>query len=450
MGAQESTDETRASAAQDGELSRTLGLPAALAVGVGTMVGAGIFVFPGLVAAQMGPAGIFAFALSGLLALVVAVYTAELATALPVSGGSYSMIERGLGTWLGRVMGLAQWAGLVFASAFYLSAFADYAGSLATRLGLGTAGWALHLGAAGALVLTAVVVFGGERAGQFQKVAVIALTLMLTALFTWGLWRVLGDPAALPGPERFVPREPLSLFSTAAMIFTAYIGFVQIAAVGGEIRNPDKNLPRSLVGSVGLVMVLYGLVFFVTASLLSDETLARVGETATVEAGEVIAGAGGVAVVMGAGLLATLSSANASILSASRTLFALARDGAVPRRFRRVGLRSGSPWIAVLATGLPAAGLAYLGAELLAEVASLLHLVIYGLICFAILPSRRRSPDWFTPSFQAPGPAFIAAAAGVLCFGLVAFMSDLALITGGVVGVACLLALLTYHAFARD
>ena len=109
-----------------------MGLPAALAIGVGTMVGAGIFVFPGIVAEQQGASGIFAFVLAGVLALAVAFYTAELATALPVSGGSYTIIEQALGTWTGRVVGLAQWAGLVFASAFYLSAFSDYAAGIST------------------------------------------------------------------------------------------------------------------------------------------------------------------------------------------------------------------------------------------------------------------------------------------------------------------------------
>ena len=104
---------------EDAELERTLGLTGGLAIGIGTMIGAGIFVFPGLAGGRIGTAATVSFAIGGVVALLVALPTSELATAMPKSGGGYYFISRGLGTLAGTVIGLSLWLGLVFATAFY-------------------------------------------------------------------------------------------------------------------------------------------------------------------------------------------------------------------------------------------------------------------------------------------------------------------------------------------
>jgi amino acid transporter len=423
-----------------------MGLPAALAVGVGTMVGAGIFVFPGLVADRVGPPGLFSFLLAGLVALTVAVYTAELSTAMPLSGGGYTFTERIFGRAAGATVGLAQWAGLIFASAFYLASFTTYVASLLAELGLQTPPWLPHLGPGAALALTALNVFGSRGAGALQKYLVVVLTSVLATVFLYGLARVAVPGAELSGAPLvgFLPDAGLPVVTGAALIFTAYIGFVQIATVGGEIRAPRRNLPRALIGSVLIVLLLYLLVYFVSARLVSAEELAGMGETAVVRVAGRLVGVAGVVATLGAGLLATLSSANASILSSSRTLYALARDGAVPGVFARTRPETASPVFAVLSVGVPAAGLAYVGVEALAEVASLLHLVVYGLICGAVFARRRRGEE-DESHFRAPGPAAFALLAAVACFSLIAFMQPRSIVAG----VAVLLAALAVHVAYR-
>lgn len=104
------------SKAQPGQqsLNRTMGLTAATSIGVGTMVGAGIFVFPGIAGGYAGPAAMLSFIMGGLIALVVAMCTAELSTAMPESGGGYFFISRSFGSFWGTLVGIAQWIGLVF------------------------------------------------------------------------------------------------------------------------------------------------------------------------------------------------------------------------------------------------------------------------------------------------------------------------------------------------
>jgi amino acid transporter len=163
---------------------------------------------------------------------------------------------------------------------------------------------------------------------------------------------------------------------------------------------------------------------------MSIEELAGSRETAVVDVARALLGPAGAGAALLAGLLATVSSANASILSASRTLFALARDGEIPRPFARVSQSFSSPWIAVLSVGVPAAALSYLGLELLAEVAALLHLVIYALICLAAARLHSDSPEWYEPSFDSPGAAWLPVLTAVTCIGLITFMQPLAIGAG--------------------
>jgi len=146
------TDE--ATITEDAELERTLGLPGGLAIGIGTMIGAGIFVFPGLAGAEVGTAATASFAVGGLVALLVALPTSELATAMPKSGGGYYFISRGLGTLAGTVIGLSLWLGLVFATAFYLVGLGFYALDALSQVGV-------TVGAGPGLVVSAIAVLAG-------------------------------------------------------------------------------------------------------------------------------------------------------------------------------------------------------------------------------------------------------------------------------------------------
>lgn len=118
------------------KLKRTIGLIAATSIGLGAMLGAGIFVFPGLAGGSAGFAAIISFIIGGIIALLVAACTAELATAMPQSGGGYFFISRSFGTFWGTLTGISQWIGLIFACAFYLVSFGAYAITFLTELNI--------------------------------------------------------------------------------------------------------------------------------------------------------------------------------------------------------------------------------------------------------------------------------------------------------------------------
>ncbi|KAB1189918.1 amino acid permease [Haloferax sp. MBLA0076] len=435
------------------ELERTIDLRGGLAIGVGTMVGAGIFVFPGLAAGNAGPAAALSFAIGAVIALLVALPTSELATAMPKSGGAYYFISRGMGAPFGAVVGIGLWLGLVFASAFYLVGFAQYAVAVLEEVGASaiiveSVPFLAVLGVGFGIILTALSMFGTENTTKLQNAIVSLLLGILFVFLLYGSLDALGLFGRETVPEQFAPYGVFSIFTTAALVFTSYLGFAQVATVAGEITKPGRNLPLAMIGSVVIVGTLYVVTILVSTGAFGSERLATFGETAIVEVARSYLGLPGAIAILFAGLLATVSSANASILSSSRALYALSRDALVPPRLGRVNLRYGTPHIALTLVGGPTVVLVAVGrTEVLAEVASFLHLVSYGLMCVALIVIRRSDPEWYDPTFEVPGYPAVPLVGAVASFSLIAFMQPLSQAIGVVVSVA---ALVWYLAYARD
>jgi APA family basic amino acid/polyamine antiporter len=417
------TDETTVQE-DDVELERTIGLVGGLAIGIGTMIGAGIFVFPGLAAGQAGPAASLSFAIGGVVALLVALPASELATAMPRSGGGYYFVSRSLGTGAGAVVGIGVWLGLVFASAFYLVGLGHYAAGVLLEVGVAVPfDPVLVLGLLFAAGLTAMSIAGTENVTKIQNVVVGLLLLILASFLTYGMADAFGVFGSESVPGEFFSQGQVPVLRTAALVFTSYLGFAQVATVAGDIKRPSRNLPLAMLGSVVLVTVFYVATIFVATSAFGATALEGFGETAMVEVSRSFFGVGGAVVILFAGLLATFSSANASILSASRAVYALSRDALVPRRVSDVNLRYGTPHVALLMAGGPILVLvATRQVEVLAEVASFLHLVMYGLICVALVVLRREDPDWYEPTFLMPGYPVLPVVGAVASFALIAFM----------------------------
>ncbi len=434
------TTETTTVTAEGSELERTIGLTGGLTIGIGTMIGAGIFVFPGLAAGNAGPAASASFGIGAVVALLVALPASELATAMPKSGGGYYFISRGMGAAFGAIIGISLWLGLVFATAFYLVGFGEYAVAVFIQVGLsvptsvGPIGVVALLGVVFGVLLTGISVAGTENTTKLQN-AIVSLLLGILAVFLgFGALDALGVFGAESTPETYAPFGVEPVLSTAALVFASYLGFAQIATVAGEMKQPGRNLPLAMVGSVVVVGALYVITIFVATSAFPSATLDEFGETAIVEVARSYLGQTGAIAILLAGLLATVSSANASILSASRALYATSRDAFVPQSVSRVNLKYGTPHLALALVGGPTVVLVGTGqTELLAEVASFLHLLMYGLICITLIVLRRRSPPWYQPSFTVPGYPIVPIVGGLASFGMIAFMQLLSQLIGAFV-----------------
>ena len=374
------------------ELARDLGFLEAFTLGVGTMIGAGIFILPSIAASEAGTTSAISFVIGGLISLLTAVSLSELATGMPRAGGSYYYINRSLGSLMGSIVGWGMWMGLMFATAFYMVGFGQY-----MTYFLGDAAPITLL----ALTMTAFLVFmnfrGSKETSALQNLIVVVLLGLIITFVTVGLFNI--DTGVFEH-KGWGPMAALT-----ATLYVSFIGFEVIATSAEEIKNPKRNLPLSMIASVLLPMVLYALVMVVATGILSSEVLGQSKIPVADVAEQFLGPAGALLMVLGA-LLATVSSANASILSAARVNFAMGRDRILSNWLNEIHRRFQTPYRAILLTGALILGIILIpGIEIgfLAEVASFAFLVTYGLVHLAVIVMRRAGPSDYEPDFKIPG-----------------------------------------------
>ena len=430
----------------DHELARDLGFLEAYTLGLGTMIGAGIFVLPGIVAESTGPASMVSFAIGGLVALLAALSLSELATGMPRAGGSYYYVNHALGSFFGTIVGWGMWAGLMFATAFYMLGFGQYlTNEPADALIVILAGLVM------ATILVGVNFGGVKETGSLQNVIVVLLVGVIVLFIAVGLFAV--DPDRLDPFIREGAGWP-TVAATAGTVFVTFIGFEVIATSAEEIKNPGRTLPLAMLAAVVTPTILYVLVMLVSTGALpipelagSDVPVATVAEAATERFGAIVVGdasleistVGYVAMVAGA-LLATVSSANASILSAARVNFAMGRDRILTNWLNEIHGRYRTPYRAILTTGVVILVLIVspLPIATLADVASFLFLLTYALVHVAVVVLRRAEPAGYEPDFRIPPALYpVVPAVGVLaCLGIMVQMSSTVQGIGvGIVGV---------------
>ena len=405
------------------------------------MLGAGIFIFPGIAAGDAGLGAVWSFVVGGALAFAVALPASELASAMPESGGGYVIISRGLGRFWGCVVGIAQWVGLIFASAFYVVGFGHYLNDFLARIGLELSVEVSLIGLVATVSLFAVSVVGTQTAGKLQNHVVMTL-LVILGLFLGA--SVLDGMGVISEPWQIEATlwdsSVLTVLATTSLIFTAYLGFAQVINVAGEVRSPSKTIPRAMISAIVVVTIIYAAVMYISVAALGVDALAERGETAIPAVAAKVAGPTGALALVLAGVLATLSSANASILGASRLVFALSRDGLMPRVAGKVSRRFSTPHIALVIVALPMAGLVWLDQlEVLAEVASFSHLILYGLFGLCAVAMRRRPDRDYDPDFRSPGGVVLSVITLLACGGLVLLMKPLSQAFGAAVVVGAAL-----------
>ena len=393
---------------QDG-LLRQLGFWDALTIGVGTMIGAGIFLLSGVAVALTGPAAIFSYLAAGLVCVITAASTAELATGMPTSGGDYYFVSRALGPAFGAISGIGIWLSLTFAIAFYLFGLGEYVAQFAPV----TPFWGA-LG--GGVLLVALNIVGAKESGRLQVVVVLILMVILGGFAALAAFNIEAE-----NYTPFLPFGTSPIASTTALVFVSFLGFVKIAAVAEEIKDPARNLPRTLIGSVVAVTVLYVVIVLVIAGLFEQSTIGEVRDPLTAAARSLL-GPVGAGVIIFAGLLATLSSANASIFAASRINLAMARDRMVPNWLAAIHPKRLTPYRAILVTGLLTLALLFIESlETLAKTASVLQLYSYAALNVGCAFLRASRPDWYRPSYRVPGAPYVQIFAALSCLGIIAY-----------------------------
>ncbi|WP_254768857.1 amino acid permease [Salinilacihabitans rarus] len=415
----------------DEELAKDLGPLAALTIGVGTMIGAGIFVLPGEAVARAGPLAAAAFVLGGGIAILTAFSASELGTAMPRSGGAYFYVNRALGPLFGSIAGWGNWIGLAFASAFYVFGFGEYIVRMA-GLSFGPIDlYVVSLSAAQLIGLVAAVAFiavnyvGAKETGRLQNAIVITLVGILAVFTAFGAWNAdLSTLRPIVPPDKGIT----PLLPVTALIFVSYLGFVQITSVAEEIKEPGKNLPRAVIGSVVLVTAIYALVLLAVLAAVPNELVAN-NDTAVVDVASRLIGPIGAGALLVGGLLATASSANASILASSRINFAMGRDRIVSPELNAIHPRFGTPYRSIAVTGAFIVLFLLFGdIQTLATAGSVLHLIIYGLLNVALIVMREADVEGYEPSYRVPLYPVTPILGAILSFALIGFIEPIVIV----------------------
>jgi len=399
-------------------LVRELGLTEGIAIGLGTMVGAGIFVLSALAAERAGPASTISYVIAGGICLLVALVISELATGMPKAGGSYTFIAEALGPLAGSIVGPGNWLGLTFAGGFYLLAAGEYLAMV-----IPVPPWAAS--AVVGLFFTWMNYRGAKLTGSVQNVVVVILLVILVAFTAVGLFNV---DVQLYQP--FAPRGWGAVVGTVGLIIVSFTGFEKVSTISEEMKRPGRNLPLAIVGSVVIATALYGLILVTLTGIFPMAGIAQ-REAPLVEAAGHVAGGVGSAVMLAAGILATLSSANAAIMASSRINYGMGRDGVLPDWFSHIHPTLNTPSNSIIVTGGLGILLSLTGqAEALAEISSALFMVSYALLCLSVIVMRGSRPSWYCPAFRAPLYPVLPVVAGVLCLAVIFTMAPSSRITG--------------------
>ncbi len=384
------TSSENGTASPSPELSRDLGAFAVFTTATGTMIGAGIFILPGIAAEGAGPGAALSFLFAGIIAGLAALSVCELATAMPKAGGPYYFVSRAMGPLLGTIVGLGAWLALVLKGAFALVGLGQYVFHFSPVPILLTA-------AVGGVLLVLVNLLGTRATGILQNVVVLGLLFILGIFVVRGLFEV--NTATL---RPLLPFGWEGVITTTGMVFISYLGIVKAASVAEEVENPGRNLPLGILTSVALVTLLYVLTMvIVTGVLPMSEIISATAPLA--DAGTVFLGVAGGILVGIAGILATVSTGNAAILSSSRYPFAMARDALMTPWISQIHGRFQTPSRSIVVTGGLMISLALLlDVEGLAKLGGVFGMLVFSLVNVSVLVLRWTAPRWYAPSFRVP------------------------------------------------
>ena len=407
------------------KLKKNLKLLDVYAMSTGAMFSSGLFLLPGLAAGFSGDSIYLAYLAAGFLILPAMYCIAELSTAMPKAGGTYYFLDRAMGPLMGTIGGLGSWIAVVFKSAFALVGMGAY---LSIYLDLPFTILAIIL----TLVFGLVNVIGAKETTLLQRILVGALVVILAAFIIFGLTEVEGISALEPNGEDqpFFRSGVVGFISTIGLVFVSYAGLTKVASVAEEVENPDVNIPLGMTLSLATATIIYTLGTLILINVLDQPALEE-SLTPVADAGEVfldwVPYDLGVILIVVAAIAAFASTGNAGIMSASRYPYAMAKDKLVPAKLAELG-RFGTPTKSVAMTVLAMiVVLAVFDVEAVAKLASAFQLVLFSLICIAVIVMRESRIDSYKPGFRVPFYPWLPIAGVLIAMWLISEMGLLAI-----------------------
>jgi amino acid transporter len=373
--------------AEQSGFKRDVGLFMAVMIGIGAMMGPGIFALPSEVAGSAGPLGILAYLFMGGLTLFTAFSYSELGAAIPIAGGGYSFTSRTLPRPVAFLTGWFFWIGNTLACALYAVIFA-----LTLKVYFFPEVSVIAIVIITTLVFTASNFVGQAEALKFITVMNIIELIILIGVGVLGAFHV--EPANL---EPFAPMGLEPLIPTMGLIYISYVGFDLITVAAEEIKDPAKNIPRAIFITLGTGIAIYVLLLWVMMGVVNYTDLAKTS-TPFIYVSDYLFGAWGRWAGILATIMASLSAFSVTLGASSRVLFALGRDGHFPSFFAKLHSKYKTPHIslfvcAALVTILGASGVV----RLLASASSFGYLIAIGIVNYTVIALHQKMPNLRKP-----------------------------------------------------
>ncbi|MEA1889363.1 MAG: APC family permease [Pseudomonadota bacterium] len=365
--------------------SPAMGVWSATSIGVGAMIGAGLFALIGIAVEIAGQEAWLAFVVAGIAAFLTAYSVAKLATRYPSKGGRVTFFNEGYGKGVfAGALNIIMWIGYMIVTALYARAFGEYSLAL---LGMdGDSIW-LHVFCSAVVIFFVFINFLGAAVVGASELLIVAIKVLILLVFgILGLTTMNVEQIAITHEFDFA-----ALVLASGVIFTAYEGFGLVANTAEDIENPRSNLPRALFFSITIVMMIYLLVNFAVIGNLSIESIINAKEFALAEAAKPIMGSLGFTIMGLAALFSTSSAINATLYGPVYMLQETAKAGQISPFFIQ-SLFKRESGRALLITGLMVllvSNLLDLGS--IAETGSLIFLLIYTAVNIANFKLRRQT-----------------------------------------------------------
>jgi len=328
-------------------LKRNLNLLDATSVGIGAIIGAGIFVVLGVAIGYAGPAIIISIIIAGIVASFTAFSFAELGSAIPKEGGAYEFAFEMISPFIGFLVGCLWLFAQIVAGAAISLGFASYFVTIFPEFSLKT------IAVIAALALTGLNLIGIKQSATVNNALVIIKIAILCLFVGFGIFQI--NPQNL---YQFSPNGLFGILQGAGFIFFAYLGFGRMAALGEEVKNPERNLPMSVLIALIVSVVIYVLTGFTATGLQNYHILAQSGSPIA-EAAKVIGNFSLVAAISIGALIATASVLLTNLLGVSRVAYAMARNNQLPKSIAQVSSRFGTPYTSIISMGVLIAVLAF-------------------------------------------------------------------------------------------
>jgi APA family basic amino acid/polyamine antiporter len=418
--------DSRAAGEADGTaLKRAMGVWGITALGIGAIVGTGIFVLTGHAAAtQAGPAIVISFVIAGIVSALAALCYAELASTVPVSGSAYTYVYATLGEFVAWIVGWGLILEYALGAATVAIGWSGYFGDfLHATFGIAIPaalaknpfdGGIVNLPAALIiLAISALLIRGTHESNTVNKIIVVVKLSIVAFFIIVGIGHV--------NPANWHPFAPFGLkgiINGAGLVFFAYIGFDAVSTSAEEVRNPERDLPRGIIGSLAICTVLYIIVSGVLTGILP---YAKLNVASPVSYSLIQIGLGWAGAIVAVGAIAGLTTVLLVMLyGQSRVFFAMSRDGLLPAIFSRVHPTFRTPFVSSALIGIVVAAVAAVAKlDVVAELVNIGTLAAFTLVSIGVIVLRRRSPDLkrgFRVPFSPVVPALSAIGAVALIF----------------------------------